>query len=222
MTREAARAGLAMLEAVVVSFAARSSMLRKLPLLLLLGFALSAKAGDFVPRELTFFLSAGASPINEHGHSVFRTLQLEVSGRSKLADRWFKHVDAGMALSYSKVRQARSWFGYQYGDPDDRIRAEAAYFFLRHPWREGASTQPFLEVGTGPMFSNRRIPAATSRINFQSQFGFGLRLHATSEHPWVIGYRFSHISNGGLEGRNPGINVHSMMIGTRVRLLARP
>jgi hypothetical protein len=192
-------------------------MLRKALLLAAFAFALSARAGDFVPRELTFFVSAGASPINEHGHSVFRTLQLEVTGRSKLADRWLKNVDAGVALSYSKVRQARSWFGYQYGDPDDRIRAEAAYFFLRRPWREGFSTQPFLELGTGPMWSNRRIPAATSRINFQSQLGFGLRLHADSEHPWLIGYRFAHISNGGLEGRNPGVNVHSFIVGTRVR-----
>jgi hypothetical protein len=196
-------------------------MLRKLLLLPLIGFALGAKAGDFTPRELSFFVSAGASPINEHGHSVFRTVQLEVVGRSKLADRWLGDVDAGAALSYSKVRQARSWFGYQYGDPDDRIRAEAAYFFLRHPWREGASTQPFVELGTGPMFSNRRIPAATSRINFQSQLGFGLRLNANSDRPWIIGYRFAHISNGGLEGRNPGVNVHSMMIGTRVRVFAR-
>ena len=197
-------------------------MLRKLSLLLFVAtVALRAKAGDFTPRELTFFLGVGASPINEHGHSVFRTLQLEVTGRSRLADRWLRNVDAGMALSYSKVRQARSWFGYQYGDPDDRIRAEAAYFFLRHPWREGADTQPFMEVGTGPMFSNRRIPAATSRINFQSQLGFGLRLRANSDRPWIIGYRFAHISNGGLEGRNPGVNVHSFMVGARVRLLAR-
>lgn len=196
-------------------------MLRKLLPLLVLGFALGAKAGDFTPRELTFFIGAGASPINEHGHSVFRTLQLEVTGRSKLADRWIKDVDAGAALSYSKVRQARSWFGYQYGDPDDRIRAEAAYFFLRRNWKPEGSTQPFLEVGTGPMFSNRRIPAATSRINFQSQLGFGLRLRANSSRPWIVGYRFAHISNGGLEGRNPGVNVHSFMIGARVRVLGR-
>ena len=196
-------------------------MLRKTLVLLAVAFALRAKAGDFTPRELTFFLGAGASPINEHGHSVFRTLQLEVVGRSKLADRWLKHVDVGAALSYSKVRQARSWFGYQYGDPDDRIRAEAAYFFLRHLWREEASTQPFVEVGTGPMFSNRRIPAATSRINFQSQLGFGLRLQTNTAYPWTVGYRFAHISNGGLAGRNPGVNVHSFMIGRRVRVLGR-
>ena len=195
-------------------------MLRKTLLFLSMVIALAARAGDFQPRELTFFVSAGQSPMNRHGHSVFRTVQLEAVGRSKLADRWLKNVDAGVALSYSKVRQARSWFGYTYGDPDDHLRAEAAYFFLRHSWKEGTETQPFLELGTGPMFSNRRVPAATSRINFQSQLGFGLRLHAQSAHPWMIGYRFSHISNGGLEGRNPGVNVHSFLVGTRVRLLA--
>jgi hypothetical protein len=192
-------------------------MFRKALLLVALGVALGAKGGDFTPRELCFFVSAGQSPINTHGHSVFRTVQLEVVGRSKLADRWLKHVETGATLSYSKVRQARSWFGYAYGEPDDRIRAEALYVFLRRPWREGSPVQPFVDLGTGPMWSNRRIPAATSRLNFQSQLGLGLRLNANSARPWIVGYRFSHISNGGLAGRNPGVNVHSFLVGTRVR-----
>ncbi|MCU1346990.1 MAG: Lipid 3-O-deacylase-related protein [Acidobacteria bacterium] len=194
-------------------------MLRTLSVLLLLGTTVGASAGDFSPRELNVFLGGGKSPINTHGHSVFRTIELEVVGHSRLADRWIRNVDAGVSLSYSDVRQARSWFGYQFGEPDDRIRAEALSFFLRKPWRSGASTRPFVEIGTGPMWSNRRIPAATSRINFQSQLGFGLRLGANSSRPLLVGYRFAHISNGGITPRNPGINVHSFWVGTRVRTL---
>ena len=36
------------------------------------------------------------------------------------------------------------------------------------------------------------------------------------------GYRFSHISNGGLTGRNPGLNIHSILIGTRLFSRAHP
>jgi hypothetical protein len=31
--------------------------------------------------------------------------------------------------------------------------------------------------------------------------------------PVLIGYRFSHISNGGYAPRNPGLNVSSIMVG---------
>jgi hypothetical protein len=72
------------------------------------------------------------------------------------------------------------------------------------------------------MWSNRRVPAATSRLNMNSQAGFGAILFARSHVPLHVGYRFSHISNGGLMGRNPGIQVHQAVIGVRVKQLGLP
>jgi hypothetical protein len=69
------------------------------------------------------------------------------------------------------------------------------------------------------MWSNRRVPAATSRFNMNSQAGFGAILFARSRAPIHVGYRFSHISNGGLTGRNPGLEVHQAIIGVRVKRL---
>jgi hypothetical protein len=174
-------------------------------------FPLCAFAADLTPRELNLLLSSGRSPMNFHGHSVFRrTITFEVFGKSALAQRWLKS-DAGASISYSDVRQARSWFGYRYGDPDDNVRAVSSFFFVRHLFRRA-----YVEVGTGPMWSNRRIPAATSRFNMNSQFGVGTTLFTRSRFPLRFGYRFSHISNGGLTGRNPGVEVHSLLIGTRI------
>lgn len=179
-------------------------------LLLLLSPAVAA-AIDFSPRELNVYLSGGRSPMNFHGHSIFRTIHFEVTGQSWLARRWL-HSDAGASISYSDIHQARSWFGYRDGDPDDRVRAVSSFFFVRRDWRKAG----YVELGTGPMWSNRRVPAATSRLNFNSQAGFGTVLFSHSHVPLRLGYRFSHISNGGLMHRNPGLNVHSIVVGARV------
>jgi len=184
-------------------------------ILLLLLSPLAASAFDLSPRELNVDLSSGKSPMNFHGRSVFRTIHFEVAGESALARRWLR-ADAGASVSYSDIRQARSWFGYRYGDPDDSVRAVSTFFFVRRYWNG-----LYAELGTGPMWSNRRVPAATSRLNMDSQLGLGAALFRQSRMPLRFGYRFSHISNGGATGRNPGLNVHSIVLGARVWLRSR-
>jgi opacity protein-like surface antigen len=183
--------------------------------------SIPAKAGEFTPREINVQLSGGQNRLNWHGRSVFRTIHLELVADSARMQRWWPNTEVGAALSYSKVRQARSWFGYTYGDPNDHVRAETAFAFARHHWQFTPNVQPYLELGTGPMWSNRRVPAATSRINFSTQGGFGLTVNPQSNRSWMIGYRFSHISNGGTASRNPGLNVHSMIFGVRALKLRR-
>ncbi|HEY3055087.1 MAG TPA: acyloxyacyl hydrolase [Thermoanaerobaculia bacterium] len=161
---------------------------------------------------LNVHLSAGENPMNRHGHSVFHSIHFEV-----VAGRW-RSSDVGATITYSKVRQARSWFGYRDGDPDDHVRAESLVAFIRRENRHHA----YVELATGPMWSNRRIPAATSRLNFDSQIALGIVAFPNSRNPLRLGYRFSHISNGGLAGRNPGINVNSIFLGMRVKKFGAP
>lgn len=183
-----------------------------------LSLLLAAPLAAAERQVFSVLLGAGQSPMNSRGQSSFRTITFELTGRSERLDRWLPNTEMGASISYSKIRQARSWFGYQFGEPDDRVRAENAFLFLRHQWRVASSTwRPYAELGTGPMWSNRRVPAATSRLNFDSQFGAGLILGPGTRTPWRIGYRFQHISNGGLTGRNPGLNVHSFLVGARVK-----
>jgi hypothetical protein len=160
---------------------------------------------------LNVYFSAGENPMNSHGHSVFRSIHLELA-------RSFRSAEIGTIVTYSKVRQARSWFGYTYGDPDDHVRAESICAFIRREtWHH-----TYVELATGPMWSNRRIPAATSRLNFDSQIALGVVAFPSSRAPLRLGYRYSHISNGGLAGRNPGLNVHSVFVGVRVKKFGAP
>jgi hypothetical protein len=183
---------------------------------LLLLLSSTALAGDF-----NIYVGHATSDTNRHGQSRFRTISFELTGRPrlpKLFERYLPNARLGADIDYADVRQPRSWFGYTYGDPDDSVRAEWAHFFVRQYWRTSSNTlQPYLDIGTGPMWSNRRIPAATSKLNFNSQLGLGVVLFPNAKMPLFAGYRFFHISNGGLTGRNPGLNVTGFFVGTRVR-----
>lgn len=188
-------------------------IVRSVVLLLLLSSP--AFAGDF-----NIYLANAKSETNRHGQSRFRMISFELTGRperSRLLERYLPDARLGVDIDYADVRQPRSWFGYTYGDPDDSVRAEWAHFFVRQYWRTSSNVRPYVDIGTGPMWSNRRIPAATSKLNFNSQLGLGVALFPNAKMPLYVGYRFFHISNGGLTGRNPGLNVNGFFIGTRVR-----
>ena len=184
--------------------------------LLLLLLSSTAFAGDF-----NIYLGNAKSETNRHGQSRFRLISFELTGRPRLltlVDRYLPNARAGVDINYADVRQPRSWFGYTYGDPDDSVRAEWAHFFIRQYWMTSSNMlHPYADLGTGPMWSNRRIPAATSKFNFNSQLGLGVVLFPNARTPVYAGYRFFHISNFGLTGRNPGLNVNGFFVGTRVR-----
>lgn len=173
--------------------------------------------------EFNARIGGGKSMTSSHGQASFRTIEFEVVGRSQFVERWLPKTRVGASVAYHDIRQPQSWFGNQFGDGNDSVRGESAFLFLRREWRSQQRVRPYLEVGTGPMWSNRRVPAATSRLNFNSQLGAGVSLF--SERPVHIVYRFSHISNlmfgdgNGYGPRNPGWNVSSLLIGTRLRRL---
>ena len=188
-------------------------MKRRFAILVLL--AATARA-DFHPRAINLFLSSGKSAETLHGSATVHSIHFELAGRVD----WMKlrDTDVGVALTYSEVRQPQLLFPPEGGGAKDDVRAESAYFFGRKRWTRWSSVEPYVDVGSGPMWSNRRIPAATSRVNFQSQITGGAIWLPRSRLPLFTAYRFSHISNGGFAPRNPGINVYSVIVGTRVWL----
>ena len=97
------------------------------------------------------------------GYEVASNGAIPPSQLLRYIERYLPDARAGVDIDYADVRQPRSWFGYTYGDPDDSVRAEWAHFFVRNYWRTSSTTlRPYVDIGTGPMWSNRRIPAATS------------------------------------------------------------
>jgi Lipid A 3-O-deacylase (PagL) len=172
------------------------------------------------PTAFNLFATDGQNPDNVHGHSSFHSITFELTypepprlpRRLRLRD-----TEVGAAVSYHDIHQPRSWFGHRYGDPDDAVRGESLFLFARHHWRMAGDVRPFVDLGTGPMWSNRRVPAATSRLNANSQLGLGVTVFASRRWPVIAGYRFEHISNGGFTGRNPGLDIHSFFVGTTIR-----
>src|SRR3954454_50231 len=162
-----------------------------------LALLMALPAAAATPRDFNLYASAGRNPRNVHGSSEFRTVTFEMTFDEPLLRRWARLYDteAGAALSYHQIHQPRSWFGHTYGDPDDAVRGESLILFARHQWRTKSDMRPFVDLGTGPMWANRRVPAATARLNFDSQLGVGVMFFATSRWPLLAGYRFSHISN---------------------------
>lgn len=64
-----------------------------------------------------------------------------------------------------------------------------------------------LEGGVSPtILTHSNFPAKDFGIPFQFTSHVGLNLDVTSH--FRLSYRFQHMSNGGLDGRNPGLNLH--------------
>ncbi|HEV7923090.1 MAG TPA: acyloxyacyl hydrolase [Thermoanaerobaculia bacterium] len=164
------------------------------------------------PERLNVYLASGRSIQSMHGQASIESLQLE------LVRSWSPRTEVGFILAPMNVQEPRSWFGNHYGDPDETARGAALSPMIRRRlFRESPSYEPFVELSTGPMWTTRRVPAATSHFNFISQVGGGAVLFPRRPLAMVVGYRFAHISNGGLASRNPGLNVHTLLIGTRFR-----
>ena len=162
--------------------------------------------------EMSVYATGGKSVTNWHGQGAVAALNIEFA--RSLSSR----TDIGFIFSPMSINQPRSWFGDAYGDGDENVRAIGGSLFARRKFRaKHERMHLFAEISSGPMWAERRVPAATSRFNFASQAAAGLVFMPHSAMPVTIGYRFMHISNGGYAPRNPGLNVSSIMIGTVVR-----
>jgi len=76
--------------------------------------------------------------------------------------------------------------------------------------------QPCVDFSSGPIWTERQVPAATSRVNFLTQSGVGVVL-ARAPFPLFFGVRVAHFSNAGLAYHNPGWNVLSLLAGAALR-----
>lgn len=182
--------------------------MRSVAFLALFAFTASAQTFDRV-----FITAAGGKSITTwHGQATIESLNVE------LAHALSPRLDLSFVISPTMVRQPRSWFGDQFGDGDENVRAIAGSALLRRTWRE----KYYVEVATGPMWAEKRVPAATSRFNFHSQIGTGVVFNPRGRTSVILGYRFGHISNGGYAPRNPGLNISSVVIGVRTAMRRRP
>jgi lipid A 3-O-deacylase len=178
----------------------------------LLSFA--AQAGDV--DHVSVYVTGAKSTTNWHGQADLEAIHLE------LARVLSPHFEIGFVGAAMNVWQPRSWFGDAFHDGNETAHAVSGSLLLRRRFRiDDARAETYIEGSSGPMWADRRVPAATSRFNFISQLGAGLVLRPHSSLPIILGYRFMHISNGGYAPRNPGLNMSSILIGARFRSAMR-
>jgi hypothetical protein len=156
--------------------------------------------------------AGGQSHKTWHGQADIQSLNIELG--KALSPR----TEVAFVVSPMNLWQPRSWFGDQFGDGNETVRAIAASALVRHRLNVDSSRMQFYgEAATGPMWAEKAIPASTSRFNFSTAFGAGVVLMPRARFPLMIGYRFTHLSNGGYSPRNPGFNISMIVAGVQVR-----
>jgi lipid A 3-O-deacylase len=72
---------------------------------------------------------------------------------------------------------------------------------------------PFFEAGAGMLLTSEDVPEKTFPFNFTPQAGFGFHIPTGQKQAFTLTLKYMHISNGGLDRPNPGINSIQMMVG---------
>jgi hypothetical protein len=177
-----------------------------------LALCLVSPASTQEPDRVSVYLAGGKSATSWHGQSELEAINLELT--RPLSPR----MDVAFIFAPVQMSQPRSWFGNEYGDGNESVRALSASILLRYKFGVGSQrVNWYMEGGSGPMWADRRVPAATSRFNFMTQAGIGALLFPERRVGVIAGLRFHHISNGGYAPRNPGLNVTGVVLGVQIR-----
>jgi lipid A 3-O-deacylase len=72
---------------------------------------------------------------------------------------------------------------------------------------------PFFEAGAGMLLTSDDVPEKTFPFNFTPQAGFGFYIMTGQKQAFTLTLKYMHISNGGLDKPNPGINSVQMFVG---------
>lgn len=91
---------------------------------------------------------------------------------------------------------------------------------LTYTFTSFSSLKPYLEGGGGPLWTNfdGRIPEQGSDFNFLVWGGGGGSYDLTEQWALIAGVRFSHISNGGTDSPNGGLNYLLPFVGVAAKL----
>lgn len=112
------------------------------------------------------------------------------------------HRNAG-ALDTFSVRRAVFGFG-------------GAPFGLQMRLRPTARVQPFVAGTAGALWFREPVPSPRAgRFNFTAELGGGVLLLPSPGFGVLLGYKLHHISNGGTQRANPGIDSNMFYVGVQ-------
>jgi hypothetical protein len=180
--------------------------------LVAMSLSVPAFAGFNGPIQTSIALMAGKSMTGVHGQASVAALHFDFS-------RAFRpHTEATWGVQPFFIQQPNHFFTRD-GKGNENTLALQLTLGLRHQFGSlsAAATRPFVEIGSGPLFSDKKIPVTSSKVNFNSYGTVGATFHARHGYAPYAGFRFQHISNGGIVGdRNPGYNIGALVFGIRL------
>ena len=179
--------------------------MKNLVFLTLLVLALPAAAAW--PEQFSLYGIGAKSAPNKHGQWSFQSLNLEATGRTKWPFDW------GLVFAPTHMTQPVDFFDTLH--ETESVRAASLSLLARKTFSQRGSLKPYIEISSGPIYANRRVPESTSHFNFISQAGAGVI--TTGRTPLIFGLRVFHISNAGYADSNPGINFTGILLGLRLR-----
>ncbi|HVR40049.1 MAG TPA: acyloxyacyl hydrolase [Thermoanaerobaculia bacterium] len=184
--------------------------MKRLTIVVALAIALPASAQYLHLNRV--YATGGKSLTTRFGQSDMQGFDIEY------AHAFSPRMEIGFTFAPMSLKQPKILYGDVYGGGDESLLAMSSSMFARYIFNaDSQRVRPYVELSTGPMWSQKRVPASTSHFNFISQAGAGVTLFPDRRIAMILGWRFSHISNAGYAPRNPGLNVNSIVIGAQLR-----
>ena len=73
--------------------------------------------------------------------------------------------------------------------------------------------KPYVEGGIGVIYTDFRVNGQGLKLNFNPQMGIGAEFKTESRDTYFLSFRLHHISNGGIDKDNRGVNSVLLMLG---------
>lgn len=86
-------------------------------------------------------------------------------------------------------------------------------FFLRCSVKLATWIAPYIEVGTGYVYTTQHVHEQGSQSNFITQPGIGAQFFIGKHYALTAGYRYRHLSNAGITSPNRGVDFHFGIVG---------
>ena len=179
--------------------------MKKALLLLILVIFQTGQAGGAHLKEFGFLSGWGEGCLKEEVDD-YEILRLSLRLGFDISSKFLKEGSQGM------IEFIVEPFMNPVFSPDSNVEVGCG-LFLKYAHPISSCISPYIEAGTGPLYTTQDLKSQATRWNFLSQCGVGVHYFFRDDASLNIGYRIGHFSNAGLEHPNSGVDVHSFLVG---------
>jgi lipid A 3-O-deacylase len=102
-------------------------------------------------------------------------------------------------------------------EPAHNFEAGTGFYLKAGLLAPTSRVQPYLKAGFGAVFMHQHLATQATQFNFIEQAGLGMHIFGTPQTALTLEYRYSHLSNAGIEHPNNGIDSHITLLGLSYR-----